>query len=257
MASSLSRMLSILELFDEEHPTRSAEEVCALLQLSTSTGYRYIRELCAAGLLGRMTGGNYLLGVRIVELEYVMRMSDPSVKLGSPILAQLVAATGCDALLSNFHGTHVINVLRERGTENLAPTYLRGRQHPLFRGAVAKAILPFLPRSQLVRIYAANAARVRESGMGATWLEFWRALQAIKRRGYSESHGELDPSLYGLGVPVFAGTDVVGSISLVFSRKRSGSLNQEGLVKQMQAASKRLSLALERFKPAPRRGKER
>lgn len=250
MASSLSRMLGILDLFDEEHPTRAAEEVCALLKLSTSTGYRYIRELCAAGLLGRMTGGNYMLGVRIVELEYVMRVSDPVAKLGSPILSQLVATTGCDALLSNFHGTHVTNVLRERGTENLNPSYLRGRQHPLFRGAVAKAILPFLPRSQLVRIYGANAALVSESGMGTTWLEFWRALQAIKRLGYSESHGELDPNLYGLGVPVFASTDVVGSISLVFSKKRSSSLNQEGLIKQMHAASRRLSLALERYKPA-------
>lgn len=249
MASSLSRMLSILDLFDEDHPTRTAEEICAELKLSTSTGYRYIRALCASGLLGRMTGGSYLLGVRVVELEYVMRVSDPIAKLGSPILGQLVTATGCDALLSNFHGTHVINVLRERGTENLAPSYLRGRQHPLFRGAVSKAILPFLPRSQLVRIYGANAAQVAEAGMGDSWLAFWRVLQAIRKAGYSESHGELDRNLDGLGVPVFVGNDVVGSISLVFTRKRGATLNREGLVRQMQAASRRLTQALERYQP--------
>ncbi|MBL0418725.1 helix-turn-helix domain-containing protein [Ramlibacter sp. AW1] len=58
MASSLSKMLEILDLFDEEHPTRTAEEISAILQLSASTAYRYIRELCAAGLLGRLTGGS-------------------------------------------------------------------------------------------------------------------------------------------------------------------------------------------------------
>ncbi len=121
------------------------------------------------------------------------------------------------------------------------------RQHPLFRGAVAKAILPFLPRSQLVRIYKANEADVRANAMGDNWLAFWRNLQAIKRQGYSISDGELDAPLCGLGVPVFAGDDVVGSISLVFSRKRSSALNTEGLVRQMQAASRRLTAALERY----------
>jgi DNA-binding IclR family transcriptional regulator len=242
-------MLSILDLFDEKHPTRTAEEICAELGLTMSTGYRYIRALSAAGLLGRMTGGSYLLGVRVVELEYVMRVSDPVAKLGSPILHQLAKTTGCDALLSNIHGTHVINVLHVKGMESLAPTYLRGRQHPLFRGAVSKAILPFLSRSQLVKIYKANAAQVAEAGFGTTWLEFWREMQSIKRRGFSESHGELDRALHGLGVPVVSGSDVVGSISLVFSRKRSQTLNQEGLVRQLQAASRRLSEALNGYRP--------
>lgn len=253
MPSSLSKMLSVLDLFDEAHPAHTAEDICESLSLSTSTGYRYIRELCAAGLLNRMTGGSYMLGVRIVELEYVMRNSDPMAKLGSPILRQLAQDTTCDALLSNFHGTHVINVLREPGTEHLAPSYLRGRQHPLFRGAVAKAILPFLPRSQLVRIYKANEADVRANAMGETWLAFWRILQAIRRQGYVVSDGELDSTLCGLGVPVFAGEEVVGSISLVFSRKRKAALNSDGLVEQMQGASRRLSAALDRYmaKPAP------
>ena len=242
-------MLSILDLFDENHPARTAEEICAELGLSTSTGYRYIRALSAAGLLGRMTGGSYLLGVRVVELEYVMRVSDPIARLGAPILHQLAKVSGCDALLSNFHDTHVVNVLRVRGTESLAPTYLRGRQHPLFRGAVSKAILPFLPRSQLVKIYKANAAQVAEAGLGTTWLEFWHELQAINRRGFSESHGELDRSLHGLGVPVVSGSGVVGSISLVFSRKRSRTLNEEELVRQMQTASRRLSQALDSYRP--------
>jgi len=190
-----------------------------------------------------------VLGVRVVELEYVMRVCDPVAKLGAPILRQLAKVSGCDALLSNFHGTHVVNVLRVRGVESLAPTYLRGRQHPLFRGAVSKAILPFLPRSQLVKIYKDNAAQVAEAGLGSSWLAFWRELQAIKRRGFSESHGELDRALHGLGVPVFSGSDVVGSISLVFSRKRSQTLNQEGLIRQMQTASRRLSEALDSYRP--------
>lgn len=242
-------MLSVLDLFDERRPTHSAEDICEMLGLSTSTGYRYIRELCAAGLLSRMVGGHYMLGIRIIELEYVMRKSDPFARLGGPILEELAQTTTCDALLANFHGTHVINVLRVAGSEKLSPSYERGRQHPLFRGAVAKAILAFLPRARLVRLYEANVKEIEAAGIGSNWLEFWRYLQAIKRQGFSFSDGELDPQLCGLGVPVLLGGEVLGSITLAFSRKRASTLATSGLVAEMHAAAQRLSLALETREP--------
>jgi DNA-binding IclR family transcriptional regulator len=245
MASSLSKMLSILNLYDEAHPARTAEEICAALELTASSGYRYIRELCAAGLLTRDIGGAYMLGIRIVELEYVMRTSDPIGQLGSAVVKQLAMTTGCDALLSNCHGVHIVNILHERGTERLNATYIRGKPHPLFRGAVAKSILPFLGRAQLVKIYEAHRAEVAQAGMGQTWLEFWRHLQAIHKTGFSESQGELDPDVFGLGVPVFVNGAVVGSITAAFSRQRSKMLNRDGVVEQLQLASHKLTTALE------------
>ncbi|MBN9426170.1 MAG: helix-turn-helix domain-containing protein [Burkholderiales bacterium] len=251
MSSSLSKMLGILDLFAEETPVWSADAICERLGFSTSSGYRYIRELCDAGLLTRMTGGAYALGARIIELEFVMQRADPVARVGRPVLKQLTAATGCDALLSNFHGTHVINILHERGVEDLQVTYTRGRQHPLFKGAVAKAILPHLRRPQLVRIYERNQQAISEAGMGDTWLEFWRHLQAIKRRGFSESHGELDPQLSGLGVPVFANDGILGSLSLAYTHARAKLLNRDGLVEQMQIASRQLTEAIEASYQSP------
>jgi DNA-binding IclR family transcriptional regulator len=245
MTSSLSKMLGILDLFEESTPAWTADDICERLGFSTSTGYRYIRELCDAGLLNRLTGGFYVLGTRIVELEYVMRTSDPIAKVGRPILEALSAATGCDVLLSSIQGFHVVNVLHERGVEHLNVSYIRGRQHPLFRGAVAKAILPFLPRSQLVKLYEGNQEAIARSGMGGTWLEFWRALQLIKRAGYSESHGELDPNLSGLGVPVLTNEGVVGSITVVYSSARGRLLNVNGLVEELKATAQKMNAAIQ------------
>jgi DNA-binding IclR family transcriptional regulator len=252
MASSLSKMLSILDLYDEAHPVRTAEDICAELNFSASSGYRYIRELCATGLLTRAIGGSYMLGIRIVELEYVMRVADPISRVGSPVLKRLAMTTGCDALLSNYHGVHIVNMLHERGTEPLEVAYVRGRPHPLFRGAVAKAILPFLGRSQLVKIYETHRGEVAEAGMGRTWLEFWRSLQATKNAGFSDSRGELEPDLFGLGVPVFVNQAVVGSMTIVFSRQRSKMLNREGLVGQLKRASQKLTATLERINASAR-----
>jgi len=249
MASSLGKMLGLLDLFTEETPAWTADGICAQLRLTPSSGYRYIRELCAAGLLTRITGGSYVLGVRIIELEFVMQRADPVARVGRPILKQLAATTGCDAMLSNFYGLHIINVLHERGVEQLEVSYLRGRQHPLFRGAVAKAILPFLKRPLLVRIYEEHSTEIAEAHLGESWLEFWRGLQAIKRQGFSASAGELDAQVSGLGVPYFQNGAVLGSISLAYSSARGRLLNQQALVEGLQESSRALTEAIEALAP--------
>ena len=250
MTSSLSKMLSILDLFEESSPTWSADQICRHLGFTSSSGYRYIRELCDVGLLNRMTGGNYVLGARIIELEYAMRVSDPVARIGRPILRGLAATTGCDVLLSNIQGFHIINVLHEPGSERLEVSYIRGRQHPLFRGAVAKAILPFLPRSQLVKLHEQHREEIARTGLGSTWIEFWRSLQAIRRQGFSESHGELDASLSGLGVPVFSGDSVIGSITLVYASVKRSLLNTAGLVERLQTAAGQMNASLLALAPA-------
>lgn len=238
--TSSRKMLGILDLFDEQQACWTADDICERLGFPSSSGYRYIRELCDAGLLARMTGGSYVLGARIAELEYVMRRSDPIAASGQPILEQLCSATGCDVLLSCVQGVHVVNLLHAPGVESLDVSYIRGRRHPLFKGAAAKAILPFLARSQLVKLYAAHQEPIAAAGLGDDWLAFWRSLQAIRRAGFSESHGELDPDLCGLGVPVLTREGVAGSVTLVYSRERSRLLRIDGLVAQLQLSARRL-----------------
>ena len=238
-------MLSILDLFTEKTPVWTADAVCERLNFSTSTGYRYIRELSAAGLLTRITGGAYVLGARIIELEALMRMIDPISRLGRAIILPLVKQTGCDALLSNVYGDHVINVLHERGMENLPLTYLRGRPHPLFRGAMSKAIIAFLPRARAARLYAEHRKEIATSAAGRSWEEFWQQLQATKKKGYSESHGELDPGVMGFGVPVFNGEEVLGSVALACSPQRIQVLNEETLIALLKDAAARIGKAIE------------
>jgi len=257
MASSRSKMLSILDLFDKASPAWSADAICARLRCSTSSGYRYIRELCAAGLLTRISGGTYVLGPRIVQLELLMREIDPVSRTGQPLIADLVRQTGCDVLLANMYGDHIVNVLHERGVEQLPLSYDRGRPHPLFRGAMSKAILAFLPRSRALRIYNAHGALVAQSGMGYTWREFWQALQQIRKKGYSESYGELDAEVIGIGAPVFDGEEVMGSVSIGCSRARLALLNKDMLVELLLSTARQIGKDVERIshsktaEPAP------
>ena len=245
MPTSRSKMLSILDLFDKAQPVWSADAVCARLGCSTSSGYRYIRELCAAGLLTRVSGGSYVLGARIVQLELLMREIDPISRVGQPLIQELVRQTGCDVLLADMYGDHIVNVLHERGVEHLPLSYERGRPHPLFRGAMSKAIVAFLPRPRAQRLYKANAALAAQSGMGADWLEFWHALQKIKKQGYAESYGELDPGVIGIGAPVFNGTEVMGSVSIGCSHARLALLRKDMLIELLLGTAREIGRHVE------------
>ncbi|OGA19007.1 MAG: hypothetical protein A3H32_21090 [Betaproteobacteria bacterium RIFCSPLOWO2_02_FULL_63_19] len=232
-------MLSILDVFNKATPVWTADAICEHLGCSTSTGYRYIGELCAAGLLTRISGG-YVLGPRIVQLELLMREIDPISRIGRPLIQELVKQTGCDVLLANMYGDQIVNVLHERGVEQLPLRYDRGRPHPLFRGAMSKSLLAFVPRSRAQRIYKAHSALAAASGMGENWREFSLTLHKIRKQGYAESDGELDPGVFGIGTPVFNGDDVIGSVSVGCSRARLALLNKNRLVELLLSTAREL-----------------
>jgi hypothetical protein len=75
--SSLDKMLGILGLFSEQRTRIRLEDVTELTQASRATAYRYLQSLTEAGLLAPATGGTHALGPRVVELDRLMRMTDP------------------------------------------------------------------------------------------------------------------------------------------------------------------------------------
>ncbi len=87
--SSIAKLLSILELFSEARPFLSAEQVAAELDCSIPSAYRYLRELVESGILVRFAGGEYGLGPRIIKLDYHLRVSDPLLRAGQPIMKEL------------------------------------------------------------------------------------------------------------------------------------------------------------------------
>lgn len=234
--SSLARMLSILDLFGAESPVLSADQIIARRKYSRPTGYRYVRELVAAGLLVRAPGG-YSLGPRIIELDWLIRRHDPVLAKSREIVRELVAATGCGVTQMGIYGDRIVTIHHERGPEGLEISFDRGRPMPLFRGAPSKAILAFLPRARLERLHARHEKR-RFSAV-------YEELQGIRKAGFAVSLGELDADKVGLAAPVFRDRTVAGSVCLVMTRTRYDTANVPLLVGRLTDAASRISDALE------------
>jgi DNA-binding IclR family transcriptional regulator len=218
--NSLRRMLAVLQLIQPQRPTVDIELIQTELGYPQATAYRYVRELLDVGLLVRLPGG-WGLGPRIIEFDLLIRESDPLLNRSRDLMRDLVAQTGLNVLLSALYEDTVISIHQEFGLDARELNFGRGRPMPLFRSATSKVILAHLPPRRLRRLHDAHADSADLRALGADWRAFSRAMLALRRQGWCESHGELDPDKTGLAAPIFddAGR-VLGSLTLVGSSQR-------------------------------------
>lgn len=227
---STGRALAILDLFTVDAPSWTAEQICEERRLSLPTGYRYIRELVAAGLLARGSAGRYSLGPRIIALDYTIRQSDPLLRLAVPIMKDLVRRTGCACVISTLLGDQILDTHRESGAEPLELAYGRGRSRPMFQGAAPKVILADQPNAWLRRLYDARSAEIAAAGMGDDWAAFRRGLAEIRRRGFYVSRGELESNLSAVAAPIrIAADEMQSAVALVTSSERFALLDANQL----------------------------
>lgn len=231
-ASSLTKMLSILDLFTEDSPIWSTTDLIEALGASRSTGYRYVKALNNAGLLSAVGNGYYMLGSRIIELDLLIRRTDPLLQAAKGVLDELVDATGHTALLCMLFQNSVLCI-----DERLAPLspkmlFSRGQRRPMFKGAVSKVILAHLPNHRLRSIFARREEMIREAGLGDTWDEFREGLSRIRANGYVKSVGEFIPGNVGIAAPIFnVDGNIIGSIGIACSKDelRDGDMNRVAL----------------------------
>ncbi len=214
--SSPSRVFAILDLFTQERPVWYTDDINQALGYTRPTGYRYVKELVAAGFLQKVAAGRYALGARIAMLDRQLRQTDPVLLAAAPLMHELVTQTGFDAVLSSMFSKQVVDTYRVSADRRLKLEYGRGRARPLFQGAAPKVILSCLPRAQLLKLYELNAQEAASHGMGGSWPEFRKRLALIRKQGFYLSLGELEAELGGAAVPLLDGDgDVLAALTLV------------------------------------------
>ncbi|TCG06645.1 IclR family transcriptional regulator [Paraburkholderia steynii] len=241
--SSITRLLSILELFSQPRPFLSVEDVAVELDCSIPTAYRYVRELVDAGLLVRFAGGDYGLGPRIIKLDYHLRTSDPLLAVGQPIMRELSDHSGFDVVMSRWYGNELVDTHRETHDATLDLRYGRGRPRPLFLGAAPKAILSTFPKAKLAVLFDQYADEIAQSGLGATLDDFRASLLKIRRAGFYLSRDELEIGVSAIASPLFTddSDEAVGSLALIVPTQRLEFANLDRLVESIREAAARTS----------------
>jgi DNA-binding IclR family transcriptional regulator len=238
-ASSLERMLALLDVFTTAAPAWSTEELIRYSGASRSTCYRHIKALQAAGLITPVAGGAWMLGPRIIELDRTMRLCDPVTAGGGPAMRRLAEETGYSALLSLlFSGTVmcVDDVPAAGAPEGL---FSRGQRRPLFAGAASKVILAHLPPHRLRALFARHRTAIAAAGLGADWDAFRTTLRGIRDAGHCVTLGEFQPGVLGIAAPLFnAEGGVLGSLGIAAAASRIAPSKRPALAEKVMAAAR-------------------
>lgn len=240
------RLMAIFDLFTEERPGMTSQELMQRLGYSRPTLYRYLKLLKDAGFLMALPGGGFAIGPRVVELDYLMRRADSMVEAARPHLAELAGRFPGTVFLARWYGTKLLCVASE--TRDPAPrsSYPRGRPMPLFRGAAAKTILAHLPRRQQLRLIADHSADLAATGLGDGEEEALRALRAIRRAGHARAHGEVTPGLVGTAAAILdAARMPLAALCLSMPEEAHAALDGEALAEAIGAAAAAIAQAID------------
>lgn len=237
--SSLEKMLSVIDLFTEKKSIWTAEEISEYLKVSIPTSYRYLKELSNSGIIARVYGGSYILGPKIIELDYQIRSSDPMITIGKPIMQDLCKRTGGQILLNQFYNDRILTVHEERTNEEIQISYSRGMIHPLFKTSTSKIILANLTKTQLERL--ADEYESQNEHLHKSWDDFKVELQKYRKQGYAISHGEVDLEITAIAAPIFYNNQVVGSISILLPTLRFDIFDQEKLKNMIIEAAQKIT----------------
>lgn len=221
MAATADRVFSVLRLFSTDQPEWTVEAIASKLHLSASTAYQYVGSLVKVGLLVSGATGIYSLGPAVIELDRVVRRTDPLTCHGRTVLRDLVRSSDekVIGLTCRLYRLKVMCIDQfAPNAPDIETSYERGRPMPLFRGAASKVILANLSARSLRPLFDRVPQEFAQAGLGPDWDSLKEQMRVVRKSGAFVTVGELDPGAMGISAPVF-GEDktVVGSIGLVVS----------------------------------------
>ncbi|MGV1822373.1 helix-turn-helix domain-containing protein [Agrobacterium tumefaciens] len=240
--AGLDRFVDILRLFDQHKTDWTIQQIADATAVPASTVYRTVRELVGQGFLDPSIEAHYRLGAAFIEFDRRLRISDPLIREGEPVLRDVVHASPipCVAVLARLYRDQVICVADRRGADgDIATSYERGRPMPLMRGATSKTILAQLPRARLSKLLKSVAEA------GAALDDITVELGGIRRRGYVITRGEVDKGLVGISVPLSCPEAAINaSMSLIVRQEDCTEAVERRLVMTLMPAADMLAAKL-------------
>ena len=153
-ASVTSRVLALLDAFDEDHRRLALTELAARPDLPLPTAHRLVGELAGWGALDRDTFGQYVIGRRLWDLGLLAPLQAGLVEIASPYLHDLYGATLATVHLAVRDGHEVLYLDRVRGHASVPIVSTVGSRLPMHATGVGKVLLAHAPVDVQHRVLA-------------------------------------------------------------------------------------------------------
>lgn len=212
-ASVASRLLAVLDAFDDDHRSMTLSAISRRAGLPLATTHRLVAELSAWGGLVRRPTGEYVVGRRIWELGLLAPTQTGLRQQAEPFLHDVYGATLATVHLAVRDGDEVLYLDRLAGSASVPIVSTVGSHLPLYSTAVGKVLLAHAPDDDVARVLA-SLTRITPYTLVQPGL-LRQQIARVRRHGYATTSEEMSLGACSVAVPVHRGTSVVASLGVV------------------------------------------
>lgn len=244
----LAKAFQVLDQFTPDKPVWTQAELGQATGVSKSTINRLVRYFCAQGyLIQPEKKGPYGLGPAAIDLGLRASAQLDIGAVAMPFLERLVQETQETALLASYLAgrREVVCVAQIPSPhEGLRVFQSVGSSIPLHAGAVAKAVLAYLPADVQASIVSGELEKLTAQTITDPAV-LKHDLDDIRARGYAVSRDETYSGVYGIGAPVFGpGNTVIAGIAIAAPKSRMDAADMLDQAPKVVAVAHALSARL-------------
>jgi DNA-binding IclR family transcriptional regulator len=213
---SVDRALDIIEALARSSGKLALAELSARTGLNLSTCHHLVATVARRGYITQDPGTKrYSLSSKIFELSDARAGQIDLVDLALPALTHLNRSTGEAIHLAVIEGTELVTVAKLASLHAVKVDAASGNSNAAHATATGKAILAWLPETELDAILAAKGMERFTERTIATRDALVEELRLVRRYGYSEEREEFHPGVHCIGAAIRGHKGIVaGSISV-------------------------------------------
>ena len=200
---SVSRALTILELFDERRPYLSTTEIAELTGLNRATAYRFCQTLLSLGYLEEVAPRRFRPGLKAVSLARAALSSRELPDLAQPYLRDLRDSVNETVNMALLDGAEVVYVSRLLSHHLLALRLFVGSRLPVYASSLGRAMLAFLPDAEVKAILDGLSFQTFTRHTIVDRRRLLAELHRVRIHGYAINDQELVLGIRGIAAPVF------------------------------------------------------
>lgn len=248
---SVDRALTILEEVARERDGMTLSELSDRTGLNASTCHHLISTLVARGYLSHLSRiRGYALGSKVWELyEMAEQETEPSVLLSADLRA-LGKQLGHGVQLAVLSDTSLMTKLSFSAPENPVdePDEVE-KMTALHATATGKAILAWIPDTELVRVISANGLTAYTPRTITSLSGLVEELRLVRRRKYAIDDEEFRDGIVCIGSAIREGGGaVIASISATVAADQATEEYRQHLIREMITAANAFSNKLRNAK---------
>ncbi len=250
-APAASATLQILKYLAKQQRPVSVARVVQDLGLPRSTVYQLLKILREEGFVTHLAEEQkYCLGFAAFEVGAGFGYQQPLVRIGRPVLGQLVAKVKQTAHLSVLHGRDVLYVLEERAPRRPPLVTDEGVTLPAHLTASGRVLLALLPEQQVRALYPTGSAFSTLQGTGPdSPLTLRRMLSEVRHRGYGFVSDDVTPGVSSVASAIIdrEGRPIAALAVTYYTSQIGGArgrLTEEELVCEVRSSAERIQQRL-------------